>query len=124
MDDMDFQISNLQLRDILIVPIQMELHDNAARKLQIEILNRIEKTNATGLVIDISSVFIVDSFLGRLLSETARMAQIMGAKVVLIGMKKETALTLIQLGLNFKNLKTTLNLDEAVNFLELHKDKK
>ncbi len=124
MDDMDFQISILQLRDILIVPIQMELHDNAARKLQIEILNRIEKTNATGLVIDISSVFIVDSFLGRLLSETARMAQIMGAKVVLIGMKKETALTLIQLGLNFKNLKTTLNLDEAVNFLELHKDKK
>ena len=108
MDDMDFQISILQLRDILIVPIQMELHDNAARKLQIEILNRIEKTNATGLVIDISSVFIVDSFLGRLLSETARMAQIMGAKVVLIGMKKETALTLIQLGLNFKNLKTTL----------------
>jgi len=124
MYDMDFQIPILQLRDILIVPIQMELHDNAARKLQIEILNRIERTNAKGLVIDISAVFIVDSFLGRLLSETARMAQIMGAKVVLTGMKKETAMTLIQLGLNFKTLKTTVNLDEAIDFIERQEDKK
>jgi rsbT antagonist protein RsbS len=120
---MDSEITILQLRDTIIVPIQVELHDVAARKLQDEILLKIEKTGAKGLIIDISAIFIIDSFLGRLLSETAKMAQIMGTTVVLTGMKKETAITLIQLGLTFKNLKSTPNLEEALVYIEVYNEK-
>jgi rsbT antagonist protein RsbS len=118
---MDSEVTILQLKDTIIVPIQIELHDSAARKLQTDILNRVEKTSAKGLIIDISAVFIVDSFLGRLLAETARMATLMGSIVVLTGLKKDVALTLIQLGLNFKDLQTALNLDEALEYIEAKK---
>lgn len=118
---MDSEVTILKLKDTIIVPIQIELHDNAARRLQENILKEIEKHNAQGLVVDISAVFIIDSFLGRLLAETYRMAELMGTTVVLTGMKKEVALTLIQLGLNFKNLRTALNLDEALSIIEQEK---
>lgn len=118
---MDSEVTILKLKDTIIVPIQIELHDYAARRLQENILKEIEKYGARGLVIDISAVFIIDSFLGRLLAETYKMAELMGTAVVLTGMKKEVALTLIQLGLNFKNLRTALNLDEALSIIEQEK---
>lgn len=118
---MESGVTILQLKDTIIVPIQVELHDNAARKLQEEILGQVESRSAKGLIIDVSAVFIVDSFLGRLLAETAKMASIMGAIVVLTGLKKEVALTLTQLGLNFKGLHTALNLDEALDYIERQK---
>ncbi len=118
---MESGVTILQIKDTIIVPIQIELHDLAARKLQEEILGQTESRNAKGLIIDVSAVFIVDSFLGRLLAETARMASIMGTIVVLTGLKKEVALTLTQLGLNFKGLHTALNLDEALEYIELQK---
>lgn len=111
---MEAEVTILKLKNTLIVPIQVELHDEAAKSLQEKILQSVEKESAEGLIIDISGVFIVDSFLGRVLAETARMAKIMGVKVVLTGMKKEVVITLIQLGLNLKDLDIALSLTEAL----------
>ena len=102
----------------LIVPIQSELDDLSARSLQNDILSKIEKTGAKGLLIDISAVSIIDSFMARLLVETARMAKLMGAASVLVGMKKEVVLTLIHIGMNMKGLHTSLNLEDGLALLE------
>lgn len=112
------EITILKMGENLIVPIQVELHDRAALKLQEDILKRIESTSPTGLIIDVSAVSIVDSFLGRLLGETARMAQLMGTNTVLMGMKKEVVITLIQLGVVLKDLHTALNMEDALLLLE------
>lgn len=103
----------LMVGDILVVPIQEELHDRAALKLQERVLRRIESHGARGLIIDVSAVLIVDSFLGRLLGDTARMARLMGTVTVLVGMRKEVVLTLVQLGMSLNTLHTALNLDEG-----------
>ncbi|MBF0545297.1 MAG: STAS domain-containing protein [Candidatus Riflebacteria bacterium] len=110
--------------DYLLVPIQAELHDIAAADLQVEILSRIEETGADGLIIDISSVQIVDSFLGRLLGETSKMAEVMGCKTVLVGMRKEVALTLIQLGMSIKDIQTALTFNDGLELLQKLRDKK
>lgn len=112
------EVTLLKLGENIIVPIQTELHDRAAMKLQEDILKKIEETGASGLVIDVSAVGIVDSFLGRLLGETAKMASVMGAKPVLVGMKKEVVITLLQLGMSIKNIHTALNIEEGMEFLK------
>lgn len=112
------EVTILQLRDNIIVPIQMELHDHSAQRLQVDILQKIESSGASGLLIDISGVSIVDSFLGRLLGETAKMAGLLGAETVLVGMKKEVVITLIQLGMPLKNLTTALNIEDGLEKLE------
>lgn len=101
----------------VIVPIQSELHDNAARKLQRDILDKIERTGADGLLIDVSAVGVIDSFLARLLAETAKMAALMGAQTVLVGMKKEVVLTLIHLGVSMKAIHTALNIEDGLSLL-------
>lgn len=112
------EVTILKMGENIIVPIQVELHDRAAVKLQEEILARIESTGVSGLLIDVSAVTIVDSFLGRLLGETARMASLMGAVTVLVGMKKEVVMTLIQLGMIITDLHTALNLEDGLALLE------
>ncbi len=112
------EVTILKLGANIIVPIQVELHDRAALKLQEDILSRIETSGASGLLIDVSSVSIVDSFLGRLLGETSRMAGLMGANTVLVGMKKEVVMTLIQLGMTIADLHTALNLEDGLERLE------
>lgn len=102
----------------LIVPIQMELHDHAAKSLQTDILKKIERNGAKGLLIDVSAVSIIDSFLGRLLVETAKMAKLMGAQTILVGMRKEVVLTLIHLGLKMTDLQTALNIEDGLALLE------
>ncbi|MDM8514831.1 STAS domain-containing protein [Desulfobacterales bacterium HSG16] len=111
-------VTILKIGNNIIVPIQTELHDNAARELQTEILRRIERTGVKGLLIDVSAVNIVDSFLGRLLVETAKMVRLMGTETVLVGMKKEVVLTLIQLGLKMQDLHTALNIEDGLALLE------
>ncbi len=111
------EVTILKIGSNIIVPIQTELHDNAARQLQKEILKKIENTGAKGLLIDVSAVTIVDSFLGRLLVETSKMARLMGTETVLVGMKKEVVLTLIQLGLRMKDLHTALNIEDGLALL-------
>lgn len=112
------EVTILKIGENIIVPIQVELHDRAAMKLQEDILTKIEESGASGLVIDVSAVSIVDSFLGRLLGDTAKMARMMGAEAVLVGMKKEVVLTLIQLGMVVKDLHTALNLEDGLALLE------
>jgi len=102
----------------IIVPIQVELHDRAALRLQEDILKKIEETGSSGLIIDVSAVSVVDSFLGRLLGETAKMARLIGAETVLVGMKKEVVITLIQLGMVIKDLHTAINLEDGMALLE------
>lgn len=112
------EVTILRMGENIIVPIQVELHDRAAMKLQEDILIKIEETGASGLIIDVSSISIVDSFLGRLLGDTAKMARMMGVESVLVGMKKEVVITLIQLGMVIKDLHTALNLEEGLLLLE------
>jgi len=102
----------------IIVPIQVELHDRAALRLQEDILKKIKETGSSGLIIDVSAVSVVDSFLGRLLGETAKMARLIGAETVLVGMKKEVVITLIQLGMVIKDLHTAINLEDGMALLE------
>ncbi len=112
------EITILKMGKTIIVPIQVELHDRAAIKLQEDILAKIEEIEASGLIIDVSAVSIVDSFLGRLLGDTAKMARLMGAETVLVGLKKEVVITLIQLGMVVKDLHTALNMEEGLALLE------
>jgi len=117
------EVTILKMGNNIIVPIQVELHDRAALKLQEDILAKIETTGADGLIIDVSTVGIVDSFLGRLLGETSKMAGLMGAVTVLVGMKKEVVITLIQLGMIISDLHTALNLEDGLALLEQLKEK-
>lgn len=112
-----YEVTILKIGDYLIVPIQTELHDLAARSLQEGILKRIEKVGARGLLIDVSAVTIIDSFLGRVLMDTAAMARLMGTQTVIVGMKKEVVLTLLHLGLELKNLHTALNIEDGLCLL-------
>lgn len=108
----------LKMGTNLVVPVQVELHDRAALGLQEAILRRIEETGATGLIIDISAVMVVDSFLARLLGDTARMARIMGAETVLVGMRREVVITLVQLGMALHGIHTALNMEYGMELLE------
>lgn len=112
------EVAMLKMGDNLIVPIQVELHDRAAVRLQEDILKKIEKSAAKGLVIDVSAMSIVDSFLGRLLVETAKMSRLMGTETVLVGLRKEVVITLIQLGFVIKDIHTALNIEEGLELLE------
>lgn len=112
------EVTILKMGENIIVPIQVELHDRAALRLQQDILKKIEETGSTGLIIDVSAVSVVDSFLGRLLGETAKMARLIGAETVLVGMKKEVVITLIQLGMVIKDLHTAINIEEGMVLLD------
>jgi rsbT antagonist protein RsbS len=111
------EMTILKIGDYLIVPIQTELHDMAANSLQENILKRIEKTGARGLIIEVGSVGIIDSFMGRILVDTAKMAGLMGSETVIVGMKKEVVMTLLQLGLMMQNLHTALDIEDGIALL-------
>lgn len=117
-------ITILKMGTNIIVPLQDDIHDRDARDLQAMILQKIQENSSSGLLIDVSALTIIDSFLGRLIGETAKMANIMGAETVLVGLKKEVVFTLIHLGLKLKDLNTALNLEEGLILLEKLKIKK
>ncbi|PZT70319.1 anti-anti-sigma factor [Streptomyces sp. SW4] len=107
----------LTLGDNLLVTLQGELHDGMAEQLQQDITRRIAEGPATGVVIDISGVDIVDSFLGRVLAEIASSAQLMAARTVLAGMRPAVAITLVELGLTLPGLVTALDVSQALELL-------
>ncbi|MFF9286523.1 STAS domain-containing protein [Streptomyces griseosporeus] len=109
----------LALGDVLLVTLQGELHDGAAEQLQHGISRRIGHSTATvrGVVIDISGVGIVDSFLGRILAEIAATARLLAARTVLAGMRPAVAITLVELGLTLPGLVTALDVDSALTLL-------
>jgi rsbT antagonist protein RsbS len=111
------QIPVLALGDVLLVSLQGELHDGMAEQLQQDITHRISTDRMTGVVIDISGVDMVDSFLGRVLAEIASTARLLAARTVLAGMRPAVAITLVELGLTLPGLVTALDVDRAMELL-------
>ena len=112
------RIPSLKLRDLLLVTIQVDMHDRLAMQLQDELTTRISETGARGVLIDISSLDIVDSFIGRMIANIAAMARILDAQTVLVGMRPAVAITLVELGLTLPGVRTALNVDKGMALLE------
>lgn len=111
------RIPIIKIRDYLIVSIQVDMHDRLALQLQTQILEEISRTHARGVLIDISTLEMVDSFIGRVLSGMASMASIMDAAVVIVGMQPAVAITLVELGLEMPGVETALNMELGMEML-------
>ena len=116
------RIPILKLRDLLLVTIQVDMHDRLAMQLQDELTARISETGARGVLIDISSLDIVDSFIGRMIANIAAMARVLDAQTVVVGMQPAVAITLVELGLTLPGVRTALNVDRGMALLELSSD--
>ena len=112
------RIPILKLRDLLLVTIQVDMHDRLALQLQDELTTRISETGARGVLIDISSLDIVDSFIGRMIANIAAMARVLDARTVVVGMQPAVAITLVELGLTLPGVRTALNVDKGMALLE------
>jgi rsbT antagonist protein RsbS len=111
------KIPILQLGDILLTSVQIDLTDQAALNFQHELLARVQSTNATGVVMDVTALEVVDSYLARVFNDTAQMVRLMGARVVLCGIRPAVALTLVEMGRELLGVETALNLDAGLAML-------
>src|SRR5580704_17441173 len=111
------RIPILKLGHFLLVTIQVDMHDRLALILQEELTARIVTERARGVLIDISSLDIVDSFIGRMLSNIAGMARVLDAETVVVGMQPSVAITLVELGLSLPGIRTALNVDRGMDLL-------
>ena len=101
----------------LLVSIQVDMHDRLAMALQEDLTERIVSSGAQGVLIDISSLEIVDSFIGRMLANIASMSRILDAQTVVVGMRPSVAITLVELGLSLKGVRTALNMEKGMDLL-------
>ena len=108
------QIPILQVADCLLVSIQVDMHDQLAIKLQDDLTSKIVETHARGVMIDISTLEIVDSFIGRMLNNIAAMSRVLDAVTVVVGMQPAVAITLVELGLGLSGVRTALNVDKGL----------
>ena len=108
------EIPVLKLGPLLMVSLQTELNDRTAQDLQSSILDKIERYKVYGLLIDISALEMLDSYIGRVLSETAAMANLMDTRVVLVGMRPEVTLTLLEMGLTIPNIRTAMDVEAGL----------
>lgn len=104
----------LRVGDNLLVTIQTELHDEVAEAFQEDVLLKIEKSGAAGLLIDVTGLDMVDSYVARVLAETGRMARLMGTETVIVGIRPEVAATLVRMGYTMSGVRTALNVDEGL----------
>ena len=111
-------ISVIKVRDILLVTVPADPDDEAISKLQEKILEAMERFEARGLVLDISTVETLDSFFARTVAETTGMVELMGGQTVIAGMRPGVAITVTQLGLTLGNAKSALDVDRALDMLE------
>lgn len=111
------RIPILRMGDVLLVTIQVDMHDRLALNLQDDLTNQIADTGARGVLIDISSLDIVDSFIGRVLSNISLMAAVLDATTVVVGMQPAVAITLVELGLSLQGVKTALNVERGMAML-------
>jgi rsbT antagonist protein RsbS len=111
------RIPILKMGDFLLVTIQVDMHDQLASALQDDLTNKISKSNAKGVLIDISSLDIVDSFIGRMLANTSAMARVLDAQTVVVGMQPAVAITLVELGLNLTGVHTALDVEKGMEML-------
>ena len=113
------RIPRLKMGNLLLVTIQVDMHDRLAMTLQDDLTARIVKDRAKGVLIDISALDLVDSFIGRMINNIAAMAKILDADTVLVGMQPAVAITLVELGLTLEGVKTALNVERGMNMLNL-----
>lgn len=111
------RIPILKMGRFLLVTIQVDMHDRLAMSLQDDLTQRIAATSARGVLIDISSLDIVDSFIGRVLANIAAMSRVLGAETVVVGMQPAVAITLVELGLALPGVRTALNIERGMELL-------
>jgi rsbT antagonist protein RsbS len=111
------RIPILKMGDCLLVTIQVDMHDQLAVSLQEDLTDQIAKHAARGVLIDISSLEIVDSFIGRMLANIASMSRVLDAQTVLTGMQPAVAITLVELGMTLPGIKTALNVERGMELL-------
>src|SRR5262244_1489201 len=108
------QIPILKIGSTLLATIQIELHDTVVDSFQNDVLEEIERTGSNGLIIDISALETVDSYVARMLANTAKMAKLMGAETVIVGMRPAVAATLVRMGYLMEGINTALSLEEGL----------
>ena len=113
------RIPILKMGQFLLVTIQVDLYDRLALDLEADLIGQITQMNARGVLIDISAVSIVDSFMGRILSNIAGMARILDSVTVVVGMQPAVAITLVELGLSLTGVHTALNVEKGLDLLRI-----
>jgi rsbT antagonist protein RsbS len=116
------RIPILKLGDFLLVTVQVDMHDRLAMNLQEDLTEKIVATHARGVLIDISALDIVDSFIGRMLGNIAAMSGILDAKTVVVGMQPAVAITLVELGMSLPGVRTALNVDKGMALLRTYRE--
>jgi rsbT antagonist protein RsbS len=111
------RIPILKMGRFLLVTIQVDMHDRLAMTLQDDLTNRIAKDHASGVLIDISSLEIVDSFMGRMMAHIAGVSRVLDAETVVVGMRPAVAITLVELGMTLEGVRTALNVDTGMAML-------
>ena len=111
------RIPILRMGRLLLVTIQVDMHDRLAMTLQDDLTERIVSDGAKGVLIDISALDLVDSFIGRMISNTAAMARVLDARTVVVGMQPAVAITLVELGLTLHGVQTALNVEKGMALL-------
>jgi rsbT antagonist protein RsbS len=111
------RIPILRMGDFLLVTIQVDMHDRLAMTLQDDLTDQIVKTRAKGVLIDISSLDVVDSFIGRMLANIAQMSRVLDATTVVVGMRPAVAITLVELGMTLTGVRTALNVERGMDVL-------
>lgn len=114
----NLRIPILKIGDILIASIQVALHDASAVQFKDDLLQKIHDTRARGVIIDLTALDVVDSFIGRLIADITAMAGLMGARVVLTGLQPAVAITLVELGLELPRVLTALNLEKGLAMMQ------
>lgn len=112
------RIPILKVGDCLLVTIQVDMHDELAMSLQEDLTAQIAKYASRGVLIDISSLEIVDSFIGRMLANIAAMSRVLDAQTVLTGMQPAVAITLVELGMSLPGIRTALNVERGMELLQ------
>jgi len=113
------RIPILKMGPVLLVSIQVDMHDQLALTLQDDLTDRIVKTHARSVLIDISSLEVVDSFIGRMLGNIAAMSRVLDAETVVVGMRPAVAITLVELGMSLSGVRTALNVERAMEMLQV-----
>lgn len=116
------RIPILKVGNCLLVTIQVDMHDELAMSLQEDLTSQIAKYGSRGVLIDISSLEIVDSFIGRMLANIAAMSRVLDAQTVLTGMQPAVAITLVELGMSLPGIKTALNVERGMELLKAYLD--
>ena len=112
------RIPILRMGPVLLVSIQVDMHDQLALALQDDLSNAITRHGSKGVLIDISSLSVVDSFMGRMLANIAGIARVLDAATVVVGMQPAVAITLVELGLSLEGVRTALNVERGMAFLQ------